>query len=54
VWASLQEVEAEWGLEAAVRLEASKLGRALGVVAVAVQTEQEVGRVVEHPPWVFC
>ena len=49
-WASLQEVEAE----AAVRPEASKWGRALGVVAVEAQTEQEVDRVVEHPPWVCC
>jgi hypothetical protein len=36
------------GLEAAVRLEALKWGRALGVVAVGAQMEQEVDRVVEH------
>ena len=49
-WASPQEVEAEGGLEAPVRLEVSKWGQALGVVAVGAQTEQEVERVVEHPP----
>ena len=37
-----------------MRPEASKWGQALGVVAVGTQTEQEVDRVVEHPPWVCC
>lgn len=45
-------MEAEGGLEAAerLRLEVSKWGQAQGVVEVGAQTEQEVVRVVEHPP----
>jgi hypothetical protein len=51
-WASPQEVEAEGGLEAAVKPEVSKWGQALGVVGVGAQPEpeQEVERVVEHLP----
>jgi hypothetical protein len=42
----------QYGLEAAerLRLEVSKWGQPLGVVAVVAETEQEVERVVEHPP----